>query len=39
MDFSVDPAHTQIEDAVLRVCAPFDDAYWRASRGDCGGGQ
>lgn len=28
MDFSVDPDHESIVDAVDRVCAAFDDAYW-----------
>ncbi|MDP1820490.1 MAG: acyl-CoA dehydrogenase family protein [Acidimicrobiales bacterium] len=29
MDFTADPDHEAIRDAVRRVCAPFDDAYWR----------
>ena len=30
MDFMQDEAQRQIVDAVARVCAPFDDAYWQA---------
>lgn len=30
MDFTADPDHETIRDAVRRVCAPFDDTYWRA---------
>jgi len=30
MDFTASEQHRQIEDAVAKVCAPFDDAYWRA---------
>lgn len=30
MDFGTSEQHRQIEDAIARVCAPFDDAYWRA---------
>ena len=30
MDFLPSESHAQIEDAIARVCAPFDDAYWRA---------
>lgn len=29
MDFTPDPDHELIRDAVRRVCADFDDAYWR----------
>ncbi|TWO70811.1 acyl-CoA dehydrogenase [Caenimonas sedimenti] len=30
MDFAQDESQRQIVDAVARVCAPFDDAYWHA---------
>jgi acyl-CoA dehydrogenase len=30
MDFAQDESQRQIVDAVSRVCAPFDDAYWQA---------
>ena len=25
---SDDPAHQQLQDAIEKICAPFDDAYW-----------
>jgi acyl-CoA dehydrogenase len=30
MDFAREDAHREIQDAVARACAPFDDAYWLA---------
>ena len=30
MDFTPDPDHEAIRDAVRRLCGRFDDAYWRA---------
>ena len=30
MDFTADPDHDEIRHVVRRVCARFDDAYWRA---------
>jgi acyl-CoA dehydrogenase len=30
MDFAQDESQRQIVEAVTRVCAPFDDAYWQA---------
>lgn len=29
MDFAPDPDHQAIREGVRRVCADFDDAYWR----------
>src|SRR3954449_11130204 len=29
MDFSVNPDHEEIRDAIRRVCKQFDDTYWR----------
>jgi acyl-CoA dehydrogenase len=30
MDFAFTPEQQQIRDAILKLCAPFDDAYWLA---------
>jgi acyl-CoA dehydrogenase len=34
VDFTPDPDHEAIRDAVRRVCARFEDAYWRACDGE-----
>jgi acyl-CoA dehydrogenase len=34
LDFSPDPDHEAIREAVRRVCRRFDDAYWRACDGE-----
>lgn len=30
MNFDLSPEQTQIQNAIERVCAPFDDEYWLA---------
>jgi len=32
MDFALSANQEQLRDAVAKICARFDDAYWRFSR-------